>query len=122
VVERLGKSTLSLFENPGFPAERSANSDLVEPALPESTFVEINFEYMEWFGTEHHHSRPASSFSHNPMVVDMNQQQFRNESHQTSDGSLMSGTKTDLDGLFEFGFDTSLPLMTNAFSNEEFWT
>jgi hypothetical protein len=89
VIDRLGKATLALFE--------TATNDKLDSQPPpvQGNFGEVTLDYLDSF------DRPQDS---EPLPAD------------EPDHELDFSENMDLDALLDFGFDMSLPLLTDVFN------
>ncbi|KAG0649390.1 Positive regulator of purine utilization [Hyphodiscus hymeniophilus] len=118
VIERLGGLILALFDAHLSSEEPQDNANLLNINQEES-FGEIIQNSLDWFGIRQQSCvvtpQPEISGLISGSQFDHHPQQFLQDNSlgvQYNMDEMM-----DLDGLLEFGFDMSLPLMTDAFDS-----
>lgn len=108
MIERLGRTTLSLFHDTfSLDRERTSQSQ-------GNRFGEIDQEYMEWFGMKDHIGPTSDEFPitgsspkmNVPLGVDQTPLPLFQD--QAFNGMM------DMEGFFDLGFDMSLPLMRDG--------
>lgn len=106
MIERLGRTTLNLFDDSAILNEKRASL-----GVPSNRFGEIDQEYMEWFGMKDHVGSMPDEF---PDTIPKSR--FSTDAEQLASQSLMQDQAfngmMDMEGLFDLSFDMSLPLMT----------
>ncbi|KAE8453315.1 hypothetical protein EG329_011382 [Mollisiaceae sp. DMI_Dod_QoI] len=115
VIERLGRTTLGLF---GDNASLTSNGN-VSQDMSENRFGEIDHEFMEWFGMKDHIGSISDEFLDTapklniPAEAGSPMTSHPALQYQTFDGMI------NMEGLFDLGFDMSLPLMTDVCGTED---
>jgi hypothetical protein len=119
IIDRLGDIAIALFDQPS----RSQSVNILEEATTQGHFGQIDAEYMEWFGTRVSSRLPHPSF---------NVEAFDLDNHEITIGTMQSNAdisaplidQMDLSlnpgDWFQQGFDMTIPIMTNAFSNDPY--
>ncbi|KUJ12403.1 uncharacterized protein LY89DRAFT_785771 [Mollisia scopiformis] len=105
VIERLGRTTLNLFE------DSTILNDGRTQGAAGNRFGEIDQEYMEWFGMKDHIGPFSDEFSDTAPRINVEADPVTSQSllqDQAFNGIM------DMEGLFDLGFDMSLPLMTDV--------
>lgn len=112
VIERLGRTTLSLFH------DTSALNGEKTSQGPGNRFGEIDQEYMEWFGMKDHIGTMSDEFP-----TSLPQDNIAAEANQITSPPIFQDQAfngmMDMEGLFDLGFDMSLPLMTDVCGTED---
>lgn len=121
VIEKLGRLVLALFDTRD-PLGGCANGDVQLGVTQGTRFGEIIQDSLDWVGIQQNtglfSSRllETSSFDPGTQLDSYHQQSFGDSSFGTQ---YNLDETMDLDGLLDFGFDMSLPLMTNAFDSSD---
>ncbi len=116
VIQRLGKTAIRLFDDVASPSSASNQ----HPDSTEHPIGHFNSEYMDLFGTQEI-SRPTPSSTE--LFDTITPAKVIQSVHYIDEDF---GRMTELDGLddfqglFQFGFDMTLPLMTNALNVSTF--
>lgn len=114
VIERLGRTTLGLF---GDNASLTSNGK-VSQDLSENRFGEIDQEYMEWFGMKDHIGPMSDDFPDNVPKTVASEAGYPITSQPDLQDQAFEGIM-GMEGLFDLGFDMSLPLMTDVCGTED---
>ncbi|CZR52338.1 uncharacterized protein PAC_02215 [Phialocephala subalpina] len=115
VIERLGRTTLNLFGDNVV----LTNGERETQRLSGNRFGEIDQEYMEWFGIKDHIGSISDEF---PDAVPRINVPTAAEHPMTSQPLLQNQAFDGImgmEGLFDLGFDMSLPLMTDMCGVED---
>jgi hypothetical protein len=112
VIERLGRTTLSLFHDTSALDSEKASQG------PGNRFGEIDQEYMEWFGMKDHIGTMSDEFPDAIPKMNVPAEVGQVTSPLIFQDQAFNGIM-DMEGLFDLGFDMSLPLMTDVCGTED---
>jgi hypothetical protein len=117
IINRLGDVSIALFDE----SNGSESANTFEGITIQGHFGQIDAEYMEWFGTRVSSRLPLSTSPVNAFGLD---------NHNVSSGMMHSDVPGPLldqmdffpntSDWFQQGFDMTIPIMTNAFSNDPY--
>lgn len=122
IIDRLGQAAVGLFDTNSNNNNNEDRSPLVADPNSASHFRQIDAEYMEWFGTRNASQLQVEPEPQNPPSVGADDLGVAVET-VLSDGEpgAISFNQADLfpdsGDWFREGFDMTIPLMTNAFSD-----
>lgn len=124
IIQRIGWYIITLFEKPGAPEDTrmTAQSDSLDAHIAtEQHFGQIDAEFMEWFGTRNSYApvsfpeTSAADANSNAHADCMSTDQFSELGHSFADGVDIN--LENIDEIFPDEFDTSIPMMINAFGS-----